>query len=168
MAGKDTVTQTGETSGEIAKPTMFERWIKALDSEAQATEAFSDTSEITANVAEAILSAPTMADAFAVQDAGLPSGKDLVDVEHEIKTFEVIKGDAKYSEHSLGYYFRVHAARLEDGAEFTYSVGAPNVMLVMHRLRQENQIPGAEVVIRSKPTANGALLTLRPVPRRAL
>jgi len=122
--------------------------------------------EITAAVVERMLTADSLDAAMEAQDASLPSGKALADVEMTVTGITVVTSDSKYTEHSLGYYLIVDAARLDNGKELRFAVGAPNVVTLLFRADNEGMLP-LECVIRARETANGELLSLRRIPKRA-
>lgn len=122
--------------------------------------------DITAAVIQRMFEADSLDAAMEAQDASLPSGKSISDTEMTVLGIAVRKADSKYSEHSLGYYLVVDAARLDTGAEMRFAVGAPNVVALLFRALNEGMLP-LECVIRSRETANGELLSLRRIPRRA-
>lgn len=165
------------SDGAVIAPKMFSRFITALNGEAEMTAAEFDAREIAEAVGERILAADSLEEAVAAQDAGIPGGKDMKDIEHTVLSFEVIKGDSKYEESSLGYYLRVYAQllqaatvageRYQPGDDITYGVGAPNVLMLLHKARQQDRLP-LDVVIRGKATAKGELLLLRLVPARVV
>jgi hypothetical protein len=154
-------------SGKVLSKGLFERFMETLEMQAELDSSEFNAKEITANVAEAMFAAGSVEEMLALQDAGLPSGKSMVDIEHEIVDFETVKGDPKYEDNSLGYYYRIHGNMLSDGSEILYACGAPNIMVAIANLRQRDALP-FKGVIRSRSTANGDLLTLRAVPPRAL
>jgi hypothetical protein len=123
--------------------------------------------DITAAVIERMMTADDFETAMAAQDASLPSGKSLADTEITVRGITVLKGDPKFSEHSLGYYLVVDAARLDTGEELRFATGAPNVVALLFRADNEGLLP-REFVIRSRETQNGELLSLRNIPKRAV
>jgi hypothetical protein len=161
-------------SGEVESPKPFQRYLAALSDEASLTEGFTDAGEITAMVASRMLEAGSLEDAFEAQDSGLISGQQLKDIEHEVTSFDVVKSSKQDA--TLGHYLRVTATALEDvprlglkiGEEFTYAVGAANVVTLLYKARQMDRLP-LRVVIRGKSTGDGdnELLLLRLAPRRA-
>lgn len=172
MAPKGDSPATRE--GTVIANRGFDRYMTALSGEAEMTAGEFDASEITANVADRMLSADTLEEAFEAQDSGLLSGQDLVDIEHEVISFEVVKSSK--SDAALGHYLRVQAAAMEDNAKlgltvgevFTYAVGAPNVVTLLYKARGLDRLP-LRVVIREKATGkdDNKLLLLRLVPKRA-
>lgn len=159
-------TATQATSGEVISVRPFQRWLEAIKAEAEVTARFTDRKEVTENIGDSILAAESLDAAIAAQDAGLPSGQNIADIEHVVTDFDICEGEAKYEENSLGVYFRVSAALMSTGEPFQYTVGAPNVLLVLHTARRLGDLPG-EFVIRKKASANGDVLLLRRVPPRA-
>lgn len=155
-------------SGSAVERKAIDRFRDALALAADAADDF-DAQEIAANVVENIMTAETDEAAFAAQDSSMPSGKDMADVEMLVNDFNVSKGDTKYEEHSIGYYMRVDATILETGTDVRFATGAINVMALLWKVTSggsRNMPYGC--VIRSRDTANGALLTLRPLAKRAV
>jgi len=144
----------------------YDNFIAKLELEASLTE--TDNSAIVMDVVSNILSAETMEDATKAQGIGLPSAKEnMVDVEHAVNDFTVHKGNPAFEENSIGYFFVVDATNLETGEAIRYSVGSSNVLATLWHARDLGQLP-FEMVIRSKPTANGALLFVKSLSRRAM
>ena len=111
--------------------------------------------------------------AIALQDAGLPSAQNMLDFEHEVVGFEVVKSSK--AESTLKQYLRVHAIAemdwkplgLSPGDEFTYAVGASNPVTLLFKARSAGRLP-LSIFYREKPTTDDkALLLLRLVPKRA-
>lgn len=152
--------------GTVTTPTPMQRWLDQLALESTMRDNV-DASAITEQVIGNMLAAESLDAAIAVQDAGLPSGKDMVGIEQTVTSFEVRESDPRFSEHSLGYYFAVEAFRVDNGEHISYGVGAPNVMTVLWVARLRDEFPFS-CVIRSRDTANGALLTLYRIPARAV
>lgn len=164
-------TQSGEVtriqSGKVTRMTPFEQFKYQIQNEAELTKEFS-SDNIAADVIGRILEAETLEDAFKAQDSGLQNGKDYVDVEITVHDFEVRPSDSKYSEHSaIGVYVKVVGVKLENGESVQFFTGAPNVVALLWKARRDNKLP-LDCVIKSKETANGELLTLRPLPKRVI
>lgn len=155
-------------SGKAIAVKAIDRFKDQLALAATAADDF-DSSEIAAKVVDAIFAAETDDDAFAAQDSSLLSGKDMADVEISVTDYNVVKGDAKYETHSLGYYMRVNAVIVETGQEVTFACGATNVMALLWKVTGggSRNLPFA-CVIRGRDTQNGTLLTLRPLTKRAV
>lgn len=165
MASEKAPATTQAASGTVTRMTAVQRFKEQLKL-AATMEDNSDTGAITDAVIERMMTADSLDDAIAAQDASLLSGQSLVDVEQVIYGFDVVKSN-KPDAH-LGFYFRIHAARLSDGEEFDYACGAPNVMTLLWRAQNDQELP-SEWVIKGKETGSGnTLLTLRRIPKRAL
>jgi hypothetical protein len=174
MAGK--TPAKAEQSGEVVPPRPYQRFIDMLAQQAELSQSFSDSSDVMADIVDGMLAAESLEDAIAIQDASRPSGKSMVDIEHEVTEIEVVKGDVQYEEHSLGYYLRVTATLMEPfatagkayqpGEVIVYATGAPNVVTLLFKAQRQDRFP-LGVVIRSKAVANGDLLLLRLIPVRA-
>jgi hypothetical protein len=92
-------------------------------------------------------------------------GRDLVDVEQNVKGFTVHKGGEQFKT-PLGFYIMVNSSRLSDGSEFIWNTGAPLIIGKLRWLEAHEKLP-INCVIRSTPTPNGEVLKLRPIPTRA-
>lgn len=155
-------------SGQVQNASPFSRFVEMIRNEAELTETFDNGSEIMADVINRVLSAETLEDAFAAQDAGLQNGKDYVDVELNVTEFTVRTSDSKYrKDGDLGVYVRVDATRLDSGENVQFFTGAPNIVVMLWQARKLDKMP-LECVIKSKETANGELLTLKPLSKRVV
>jgi len=154
-------------AGEVIEKRPYERFIEHLAMLAEANEGFDDGDSIAADVMDRMLTAGSIDEAVAIQNQGLPSGKDFADVEQLVRSIEVRKGDDEYEQHSLGYYLKIDATRIDTGEEITYACGARNVVVILVQAMHEGRLP-LECVFRSKKTKNGALLTLQYLPKRAV
>jgi hypothetical protein len=134
---------------------------------ASLNEGITDGDSVAADIMDKILTAPDLDAAIEIQNEGLPSGKDFSDVEQTIRTIEVRRGDEQYADHSLGYYLKIDAVRLDTGEEVTYACGARNIVVILVQAMHANRLP-LECVFRSRKTENGALLTLQKLPKRAV
>lgn len=159
---KSTVPATQNASNGASPAQHFK---SVLDVEADNAEFGGSASDVMEAVISRMLEASTWDEAVAAQDASLPSGKDLVNVEHTVTDINIFRSEERFSG-GLGYYARVSAAYLDSGEEFQYTVGAANVVCLLWLARQRQELPKA-VVITSKPTGSGELLMLRPVGKRA-
>jgi hypothetical protein len=155
------------SSGTVATPRPYERFIEHLAMLAEVDSGISDGDAIAADIMDRMLTSGTLEEAIEVQNAGLPSGKSLIDIEIAITGFVVRKGDVEYEEHSLGYYLRCDAIRMDTGEELTFAVGARNIVTLIVMARQQDKLP-LECVFRSRKTQQGALLTLHLLPKRAV
>lgn len=159
-----------------APPRAFQRFTQQMAQEAELSASFSDADKalITEQVVERMLMANSLEEAIAAQDAGMPSGQTIMDLEHEVVGFEVVKSDKPDA--PLGHYLRVQAIALHEftnegfsvqpGEEFTYAIGAPNPVTLLIKARGDDRLP-IEIVLRGKKTDGGTLLLLRLVPKRA-
>lgn len=167
MADNKSTPAKTSTSGQVTQLSPFERFKQQIQGEAELTKEFA-SDNIAADVIGRILEAETLDDAFKAQESGLQNGKDFVDVELIVNDFEVRPSDSKYSEHSaLGVYVKVIGARLDNGETVQFFTGAPNVVALLWKARYSDALP-LDCVIKSKETANGELLTLRPLPKRVV
>lgn len=167
MPKGQTVSDTAK-SGTVTKngKSPAEHFRDVLDLEADSAGEFGGSAEDVMNaVIGKMLEASTWDEAVAAQDATLPSGKDLVDVEHIVRDLQILRSEERFRK-GLGFYARVEAEYLETGEEFQYTVGAANVVTLLWLARQRDELP-KQVVITSRETASGELLMLRPVAKRA-
>jgi hypothetical protein len=169
MAKANAIPETGEMAGTVvpARDGAINRLKSQLELSASLEGSGANSADITASVIERMMSADSLDEAMDAQDASLPSGKSLADVEMLVNGITVLRSDAKYTEHSLGFYLVVDAVRLDTGEEFRFATGAPNVVALLFRADNQGMLP-REFVIRSRETQNGELLSLRNVPKRAV
>ena len=164
---KSTPEKVAKT-GQVTRKTPFAQWVEQVHGEAELTKSMTSNSSISAEIAEKMFEADSLEDAIAAQDSGIPSGKDLVDIEMQVNDFDTLPGDDQYKEGSpLGVYLDVKAVRLEDGADMRFRTGATNIVTLLHKARQLDRLP-LDCVIRSRGTANGELLTLKLLPKRVV
>lgn len=164
---KSQVEKTAK-QGQVVKQTPFTRFVEQLKGEAEMTKTVLSGSDISAEISAKMIEADSLEDAIAVQDSGIASGKDLVDVEMTVHEFDTLPSDAQYQDSSpLGVYLDIQAVNLETGDELRFRTGAPNIVTLLHKARQVDRLP-LDCVIRSKATANGELLTLKLLPKRVV
>jgi len=135
-------------------------WIGAMRNEASL---YQDEEFDPGTILQNILTAETFDEAVQLQNASLLSGKSITNKVHTIYDFTIRESDSKYTanERSLGVYYVVSAA-WEDGTEFSYGVGAPNVLAILWQARQFGMLPG-KFQLTGRDTDNGTLLSLIPV-----
>jgi hypothetical protein len=153
VAKPDTTPPTRRTS---AVPAVT-GWLGSLEVEASLRdddETF-DADEILGR----ILTAATWEDALAVQESGLPSGKDLVDVPLIIEDFEVAESE---KEGGVGFFLFVNATNLETGEEVQFSVGAGNVMAILWQARTFEKLPGSFIIKGKQSKKGNEVLMLHP------
>lgn len=168
MAESKNTPAKNSQSGQVQRITPFEQFVSAIRLEAEMADQIDEGTNIAADVIGRILEAESLDEAFSAQDAGLQNGKDFVDVEIVVHDFLVRTSDSKYNKDgSLGVYVRVSGARLDNGESFQFFTGAPNVVALLWKARNTDSLP-LECKIQSKETANGELLTLRPLPKRVV
>lgn len=144
----------------------YEQWVNAMQMEAEtADETDFDPSQILGS----ILGAETFEEALDRQNQTLLAGKSIVGRQHRINDFSLRPSDDKYAdnERSLGVYAVVQATDIETGEEFTYGVGASNVLAILWQARQFGRIPG-DFVLSSREVRRGELLSLKPVGKRTI
>lgn len=144
----------------VSDHAAFAQWAGMLRMEAEAAQQEDFDPSV---IIDSILTADNFDDAVARQTSSILSGKSLVGVVHTVYDFDVRKSDDKYNanERSLGVWFIVNAA-YEDGSEFTYGVGAANVLAILWKAKEFGKLPGKFQIV-SRDTNNGELLSLMPV-----
>lgn len=152
------------TSKEVAEPRPHEKLVKELATLAQLDNANGEAGfEIAARVVDDIMSANTLEELFDASDSGLTSLKGSNYIGRPIGFVDVKwnKGDEKYKG-GLGAY-AVADIITQDGEVDTVSCGAPNVVAFLRRAQTLGLVKDESplwVVIRSKETENGELLTV--------
>lgn len=160
-------SNVASASGTVEAKRPYQRLIDHLGLLAEAHSGVTDGDAIAADIMDRMLESGSLEDAIAIQDAGLPSGQDMVDVEQLVRSFTVHRSDRAKADHSLGFYLRIDAVRIETGEEINYAVGARNVVVLLIQAMQQGRLP-LECVIRSRSVENGDLLTLQLLPKRAV
>jgi hypothetical protein len=165
MADKSPTVRDQSPGAIAARSARYAEWVNAMLLEAETPDSGFDPRLILG----AIVDADTWEAALNAADSTLRSGKTIVGVSHTITGFRLAPSDDRYSqnENSLGVFAIVDAVDLETREEFTYGVGASNVLAILWQARQFGRIPG-DFVITSRETANGELLSLRPVGNRTV
>lgn len=156
-------------SGVVAPMTPFQRYLSILDLEASDEEVRQSSKEISARITEQMFLAETLEEAIAIQDDGPPSGKDLEDVEMELRSFEVVRSEERFRESSpLGFYVRAtDNIRLDTLEPCLLVTGAPNIVNAWWKARNTGRLP-MQYKIGGKDTGNGRLLTFHLLPKRAI
>lgn len=144
----------------------FAQWVNAMQLEASSGD---DTDFDPSEILGSILGAETFEEALERQNQTLLAGKSIVGRAHRINDFALRPSDDKYSdnERSLGVYAVVKATDIETGEDFTYGVGASNVLAILWQARQFGRIPG-DFVLSSREVKRGELLSLKPVGKRTI
>lgn len=149
-----------ERSGDLSPAQQkVKSWLSEMEIECSVERDSFDVTDIWAKM----LNATSFEDAVEAQESGIPSGKNLVDVPLSVTEFKVAKSDAKFTsqhENSLPFYMVVEAVNLDTGEPVTFSVGAPNVMILLWQARYFSHLPGY-FIIRAKETPNGEMLLLK-------
>jgi hypothetical protein len=153
-------------TGTVVKASPYQRLLSQLKLEAETSDSNGGAS-YAESMAEQIENAETLEAAFAAQDKALPNGKDLIDEELHIKDFTVVESDRSQYTEGLPYYMRIEAARLSDGQPVTFATGATNIVLLLWRAKNAEWLP-LDVRITGKDTANGTVLGLKLIPKRAI
>jgi hypothetical protein len=155
-------------SGQVQQVSKFQRFVEQVQGEADLTKTMHSSGDIAAEIAAKMIEADSLEEAIAAQDSGIPSGRDLVDVEMSVLDFDTLPADEQYKEGSpLGVYLDIKAVQLENGEELRFRTGATNIVTLLHKARQVDRLP-LDCVIRSKVTGGGELLTLKLLPKRVI
>lgn len=169
MTSKNTSNDTSVTPAE--RP--YEKLIRDLAGIAQLDSA-NGTFDIAATAIDGIMQAETLEEIFDANDAGPQSMKDSEFLGTPLSVYDVMwrKSDAKYTSANgggLGVYC-VFDAYLDTGETMKFTVGAPNVVASFRTMQLRGLIKEdapARVVIKSRPTENGVLLTVGRPPTAA-
>lgn len=173
MAKSVTPAQNGATNGEVSEVNALERLNKKLGFLCRMDADSPDTGRI--NTIEAILSAESEEDFWNADEKVSTGGRDLQDVEIRILDFTVKKGTDtgiknnifRDPESGAALYLDVRAVRLDSGEEMVFNTSAPLVVAKILGLQERGMLP-QDCVIRGTETANGTVLKLKPVPKRAV
>jgi hypothetical protein len=163
MAGKSVDRPKGENP-EVRTPSPMERFKQVLEMEAELDGRGGS------NYMDLAIEEMLLADSFdqvmelASSDAGLSNGKSLVDVPLRVSEIQIVKSDAKYSDHSpIGFYVRIaEAVRLDTGKDIAAAVGAPKVVVPLWRARNDGRLP-LDCVIKSREVSEGVMLYLAEI-----
>jgi len=123
--------------------------------------------EISAGIAEKILSAKSLDDVFEASESSLVGGRDLIDVEQRILGFDIRTSDDPEKQNPLtgNTYLVVHAVRLSNGEPFDWNTSATSLVTMLYKFEQLEAFP-IDVVIKQKGQSNA--LTLKRVATRAV
>lgn len=167
----DNAPATAEKNGDARELRPVEKFVDFLN---RRVETDADDFETAAAQLDRILSAQTLEDMWHADDFESTGGRDLVDVEMRILSFRVRKSDRFTSGIPAGdgkrFYFLVTSARLDNGEEFVWNTGAPLILGKLRWLEAAGLLgkPESEAVIKGTDVADGQVLKLRNVPRRAV
>lgn len=167
MTSPDTTAEVAgviTSSGAVAHMRKFGAH---LADRAQLEKSETDGTEIAAGIAEAVLTAKSVEDVFAVSETGIPGGRDLVGVEQRITGFDIRTSDDPEKQNALtgNTYFVVHAVRLSNGEAFDWQTSATQLVAMLYKFEQLQAFP-IDVVIKTKGNSNA--LTFARVAQRAI
>lgn len=153
-----------KTTSDIVKATPMQRLVERLALEA---EMFSgeDTGDFVEAILNGMIEAATLEEAIEAQNSGSTAGKDLVDVELEIRSFFVVKATDRYKTPLKHYLIINDVIRLDTLDQTPFNTGAPNLVINLLKARDTDRLP-LQCVIRSREVSNGDLLTLELLPKR--
>jgi hypothetical protein len=155
---------------------MPPRFIQLLDRMAlEATQEDPEFGSPTVTSMLRILEAKTEQDMWDADELGQTGGRDLVDVEMEIRAYAVKWSDrsdisSPFRDRDTGrtMYLLLKSAKLEDGQELIWNTSAPLLVGKIFWLADREMLP-AQCVIRATDLGAGqALLKLKPIPKRAV
>jgi hypothetical protein len=139
----------------------FEQWIEALKIQADETDENPfDARDLLVKVNYA----STFEEVVEILNGGgTRSAKDLVGILHVIHSYDIRRSDSKYAGQGLdlGVFVVVHA--MLEGEELIYTTGATNIIAILWQAEKFDRFP-LRTVITSRETANGELLSLKPMP----
>jgi hypothetical protein len=136
--------------------------------EADLPENVQDGKDFIYDIMERILTAETVEDVFAQQEAGLISGQDFTDRPFFLRTDGIsIRKSTKPG--GLPFYAMLKVLEISTGEDLVINCGGTTFMAVLEALRQKNyfdptpdRLSGAPVVLIAKPSPAGAYLLLLP------
>lgn len=168
MASSVNKKESDPVSGQVQQVTPYHRWLTNVVLRSEMESEGADGSAISQLVLGNMLEADTLEAAFAAQDNSAPSGKDMVGIDIRVTDFTFAKSDTtQYGDKGLPIYLRINALNLFDGTQIQFCCGAPNIVMLLDKADQLNALP-LDCRIESKAVANGELLTLRRLPKRAI
>jgi len=140
---------------------------KALQGRASVEDSEIDGQEVAANIAMKVLAAETVDDIFAIGEAGMPGGRDLVDVEQRINGISVRTGKDADKTNPLvgGTYLVVDAIRLSNGEPITWDTSATQLVTQLIALEQKNAFP---IDVKIVDAGGKGALRLSKVAKRAI
>ena len=122
--------------------------------------------EVAQNQMDKILNADSAQDIWNADEGGTVNGQDMVDVELEIRGYQVAKSDEQYDA-ALGVYALIDATRLDTGETVVINTGAPLIIAKLRMFEVKGLLPILGV-IRGTQAKNGTVLKLKPIPPRAV
>lgn len=144
----------------------FQKWLGILEIEAQDEDRSAKTLDIIDDVVSRILMAEDLDAAVVEMEKGIPSGKDLVDVEMSLTDFDVMRGSLE--EANFKYYLMCTATRLDTGEIIRFTVGAAMVVSWFWKARNSDGLP-LLCVMRGKDLGGGKVLLMpKRIPARAM
>jgi hypothetical protein len=178
MADKGQVAASDAKTGDIASPTVHDRFSEYMQLRAKQDERDTGTADEAMNrISEKLLTAETEADIWDADEGSLPSAEDMVDIEQRIFGFDIVasKDEDKRNKRTGNAYLVVHAARLDNGEMVDWSTSSTLVVQKLIRFSQLSPNPYfldgkyLDAVVRSNTTnAGNEVYKLRPIPQRAI
>ena len=167
-SGTTVAAGTSTRSGVVTGPRPVELLIRKMSLEADLSE--QDGDSVAPQVVAAILEADSLEAAIEAQDKAQLNGKSVADIEMTVISFEMahstINREGTNEPGGLKHYMWVDAINLENGEQFRFGTGAPNILAILWKAREKNLLP-LDCVIRSKDQGGAkTLLTLRLLPKR--
>jgi hypothetical protein len=152
-------------SGTAIAPKPHERFIQSLNARAE-REGATLGRDVSLSQIDKVLQAETEEDVWNADEGGTVSGQDMIDVEIEILSLTVAPSSDEYDA-TLGVFINIKAIRLDTGDETVINTGADKIITKLVKFEAMGLLP-IQGVIRGVKTRNGTMLTLRPLPKRAV
>jgi hypothetical protein len=155
---------------------MPPRFIQLLDRMAvEATQEDPEFGSPTVTSMLKILDASTEEEMWEADELGQTGGRDLVDVEMEIRAYQVkwsergdIDSPFRDRESGRKMYLLIKSAKLENGDEIVWNTSAPLLVGKILWLADREMLPCQAVIRGTDLGAGQALLKLKPIPKRAV
>jgi hypothetical protein len=151
--------------GTTLAPKPHERFIGSLMARAE-REGQTLGRDVSLSQIDKVLQAETEEDVWNADEGGTVSGQDMIDVEMQILSITVAPSSDEYDA-TLGVFINIKAIRLDTGDEIVVNTGADKIITKLVKFESMGLLP-IEGVIRGVKTRNGTMLTLRPLPKRAV
>jgi hypothetical protein len=175
MAEKAQVAASDAKAGNVASPTVHDRFAEYMALRAKQDDRDTGTADEAMNrISEKLLTAETEADIWEADEGSLPSAEDMVDIEQRIFGFDIVasKDEDKRNKRTGNAYLVIHSARLDNGEMTDWSTSATLVVQKLVRFAQLGYFLDGkylDAVVRSNTTnAGNEVYKLRPIPQRAI
>jgi hypothetical protein len=138
----------------------FEQWVEVMKLQAdQADENPFDARDLMVKANQA----STFEEVVEILNGGgTRSARDLVGIVHTINSYELRRSDSKFAGQGLDLGVFAVVMATVDGEELIYTTGATNILAILWQAEKFDRFP-LKAAITSRETANGELLSLKPV-----